>query len=140
MCSSNTTVCIVQWTNRVCDHTLIKNKIKCSSYIRKFRREQLQSHIWTKASSYMTEYTLWKLWTLNSVHIIGWRKTKLSSERNMFPVSGLQKNSWISVVFRFFRNYPKIFRSFLGIFRSLFRWKLKEKMQLAGSNSCPQDN
>ncbi len=30
-------------------HTLIKKKIKFSSYIRKFRMEQLQSHIWLTA-------------------------------------------------------------------------------------------
>jgi hypothetical protein len=36
--------------------TLIKNKIKFSSYIRKFRMEQLQSHIWLTASSYMGKY------------------------------------------------------------------------------------
>ncbi len=30
-----------------------KNKIKFSSYIRKFRLEQLQSHIWGRASLYM---------------------------------------------------------------------------------------
>ncbi len=33
--------------------TLIKNKIKFSSYIRKFGIERLQSHIWLMASSYM---------------------------------------------------------------------------------------
>ena len=33
--------------------TLLK---KNSSYIRKFRREQLQSHIWLTASSYMVKY------------------------------------------------------------------------------------
>ncbi len=32
---------------------LIQNKIKLSSYIRKFRVEQLQSHIWGRASQYM---------------------------------------------------------------------------------------
>ncbi len=37
-------------------HTLIKKKIKFSSYIRKFRMEQLQSHIWLTASSYMGKY------------------------------------------------------------------------------------
>ncbi len=31
----------------------LKKKIKFSSYIRKFRMEQLQSHIWLTASSYM---------------------------------------------------------------------------------------
>jgi hypothetical protein len=36
--------------------TLIKKKIKLSSYIRKFRMEQLQSHIWLMASSYMGKY------------------------------------------------------------------------------------
>ncbi len=34
-------------------HTLIKKKRKLSSYIRKFKVEQLQSHIWGRASSYM---------------------------------------------------------------------------------------
>ncbi len=33
-----------------------KNKIKFSLYIRKFRVEQLQSHIWLTASSYMGKY------------------------------------------------------------------------------------
>ncbi len=36
--------------------TLMKKKIKFSSYIRKFRMEQLQSHIWLTASSYMVKY------------------------------------------------------------------------------------
>ncbi len=36
--------------------TLIKKKIKFSSYMRKFRMEQLQSHIWLTASSYMGKY------------------------------------------------------------------------------------
>ncbi len=36
--------------------TLIKKKIKFSSYIRKFRRGQLQSYIWLRASSNMTKY------------------------------------------------------------------------------------
>ena len=36
--------------------TLIKKKIKFSSHIRKFRREQLQSYIWLTASSYMVKY------------------------------------------------------------------------------------
>jgi hypothetical protein len=35
----------------------------------------------------------------------------------MFPVSRLQKNSWISVIFRRLRNNPKIFRRFPEIFR-----------------------
>jgi hypothetical protein len=38
---------------RVFHTTLIKKKIKFSSYIGKFRVEQLQSHIWLTASSYM---------------------------------------------------------------------------------------
>ncbi len=37
-------------------HTLIKKKIKFSSYIRKFRVEQLQSHIRLTASSYKGKY------------------------------------------------------------------------------------
>ncbi len=36
--------------------TLIKKKINFSSYIRKFRMEQLQSHIWLTTSSYMRKY------------------------------------------------------------------------------------
>ncbi len=51
--------------------TLIKNKIKFSSYMRKFRMEQLQSHIWGnifafphilgRPSSYMTQQLLHSL-------------------------------------------------------------------------------
>jgi hypothetical protein len=37
-------------------HALIKKKNKFSSYIGKFWVEQLQSHIWLTASSYMTKY------------------------------------------------------------------------------------
>ena len=40
------------WRNR----TLIKTKIKFSSYKRKLRMEQLQSHIWLTASSYKRKY------------------------------------------------------------------------------------
>ncbi len=36
--------------------TLIKNKIKFSLYLRKYRREQLQSHIWLTSSLYMVKY------------------------------------------------------------------------------------
>ncbi len=36
--------------------TLIKKKVKFSSYIRKFRMEQLQSHIWLTTFSYMGKY------------------------------------------------------------------------------------
>ncbi len=36
--------------------TLIKKKIKLSSYIKKFRMGQLQSHIWLTASSYMGKH------------------------------------------------------------------------------------
>ncbi len=36
--------------------TLIKNKIKFTTYIRKFRWDRLQSHIWLTASSYMVKY------------------------------------------------------------------------------------
>jgi hypothetical protein len=37
-------------------HSLIKKKIKVSSYIRKFRIVQLQSHIGRTASSYTGKY------------------------------------------------------------------------------------
>ncbi len=44
-------------TPRASTHiTLIKKKIKFSSYIRKFRMEQLQSHVWLTASSYVGKY------------------------------------------------------------------------------------
>ena len=36
--------------------TLTKKKIKFSSYIRKFRMEQLQNQLWLTASSYMGKY------------------------------------------------------------------------------------
>ncbi len=36
--------------------TLIKKEMEFSTYIRKFRMEQLQSHIWPTASSYMGKY------------------------------------------------------------------------------------
>ncbi len=44
-------MCIVQYVS-----TLIKKKIKFSSYIRKYRVELLQTHIWLTASSYMVKY------------------------------------------------------------------------------------
>ncbi len=37
----------------VASTTMIKKKIQFFSYIRKFRRDQLQSHVWLTASSYM---------------------------------------------------------------------------------------
>ncbi len=57
--------------------TLIKKKIKCFSYIRKFRREQLQSHIWGRASQYMRKCAnLWggrsyiyHIWLCNFSHL-----------------------------------------------------------------------
>ncbi len=39
-----------------CQPSLIKKKIKFSSHIRKFRMEQLQSHIWLTATSYVGKY------------------------------------------------------------------------------------
>ncbi len=56
--------------------------------------------------------TLLKLRTLNSEHIIGCCKTKLSMERNMFLVCGPGKYICISVVFRYLLNFPKVFRRF----------------------------
>jgi hypothetical protein len=44
---------VVKWAE---SGSLIKKKIKFSSYIRKFRMEQLQSHMWLTASSYMGKY------------------------------------------------------------------------------------
>jgi hypothetical protein len=46
---------VLQRFNLMGRHTLIKKKIKFSSFIRKFRVEQLQSH-WLTASSYMGKY------------------------------------------------------------------------------------
>ncbi len=42
--------------NFVKEGALIKKKIKFSSYIRKFRRDQLQSHIWLTVSLYIVKY------------------------------------------------------------------------------------
>ncbi len=47
---------ILKWQTQKNSHTFFKKKIKFSSYIRKFRVEQLQSHIWLAASSYMGKY------------------------------------------------------------------------------------
>ncbi len=38
------------------NNTMIKKNIKFSSYVRKFKMEQLQSHIWLTASSYLGKY------------------------------------------------------------------------------------
>ncbi len=52
----------VRWNERLflseysVSGALIKKKIKFSSYIGKFRVEQLQSHIWLTATSYMGKY------------------------------------------------------------------------------------
>ncbi len=43
-------------------YTLLKKKIKFSSYIRKFRRDQLQSHIWLTASSYKIKHLRISSW------------------------------------------------------------------------------
>jgi hypothetical protein len=50
-CTCMHTYCSIQ---NVC--TLIKKKIKFFSYIRKFRMEQLKSHILLTASLYMLKY------------------------------------------------------------------------------------
>ncbi len=42
------------WITKKCAR--IKKKIKISSYIRKFRRDRVQSHIWLTASSTTTKY------------------------------------------------------------------------------------
>jgi hypothetical protein len=49
----NTSVPLIDWCIVYTDK---KKKIKFSSYIRKFRRERLHSHIWLRASSNMTKY------------------------------------------------------------------------------------
>ncbi len=48
----STKTVIKMWWSRY----MIKRIIKFSSYIRKFRMEQLQSHIWLTASSYIVKY------------------------------------------------------------------------------------
>ena len=58
---------------------------------------------------------LLKLRTLISVHIIRYRKTKLSMERKMFPLCGPSKYICISVVFRHLQNFPEVFRKFSEI-------------------------
>ncbi len=49
--------------------TLIKKKIKFSSYIRKFRRDWLQSCIWLTASSYMVKYLRISSYARKAFHI-----------------------------------------------------------------------
>ncbi len=44
------------WSGGAPENALIKKEKKFSSYIRKFRRDRLQSHIWLTASSYMVKY------------------------------------------------------------------------------------
>ena len=51
---SNIANCLIMY--RRSDPTLIKKKIKFSPFIRKFKLEQLQSHIWLTASSYIGKY------------------------------------------------------------------------------------
>ncbi len=68
--------------------TLIKKKIKFSSYIRKFRVEQLQSHIWLTASSYMEKYLRISSYkTLQLLHYefpYIWRKFDLFHQCNLY--------------------------------------------------------
>ncbi len=52
--ASNIANCLIMY--RRSDPTLIKKKIKFSPFIRKFKLEQLQSHIWLTASSYIGKY------------------------------------------------------------------------------------
>ncbi len=47
---------ITQYSPQQGESTLIKKKILFSSYVWKFRMEQLQSHIWLTATSYMVKY------------------------------------------------------------------------------------
>ncbi len=78
--------------------TLIKKKIKLYSYIRKFRVEQLQSHIWLTAFSYMGKY----------LHISSYiRKLFLIYDFSTAPL-------WISLYMR------KIRLSFLSVY-SVYR-------------------
>jgi hypothetical protein len=51
---------------------LIKKKIKFSSYIRKFSMEQLQSHIWLTASSYMGKCLCISSYIRKPFHICIW--------------------------------------------------------------------
>jgi hypothetical protein len=75
--------------------TLIKKKIKFSSYIGKFRVEQLQSHIWLTASLYIGKYFL-----ISSYN----RKTFLIYDLPTAPL-------WISLYMR------KILFYFLSVYR-----------------------
>ncbi len=84
--------------------TLIKKNIKFFSYIRKFRMEQLQSHIWLTASSYMGKYLL------ISSYI---RKPFLIYDFATAPL-------WISIYMR------KILFSFLSVYLVLHRLAVKD--------------
>ncbi len=77
--------------------TLIKKKIKFSAYLRKFRMEQLQSHIWLTTFSYMGKY-------LQISHII--RKPFLKYDFASAPL-------WISL----YSIWWKFYFIFLSVYR-----------------------
>ncbi len=90
VCSAPNNQLSVSKNNRF---TLIKQKIKFASYIRKVRRKRLQSHIWLTASSNMNKY----------LHISSYiRKPFLVYDFATAPV-------WISLHMR------KIYFSFLSV-------------------------
>jgi hypothetical protein len=67
-----------------------KKKIKFSSYIRKFRVEQLQSHIWLTASSYMGKYLRFLLFP----HILGSPSSYMTLQllHSEFPYTVYEEN------------------------------------------------
>ncbi len=99
--------CINQIQCHQSHSTLIKKKIKLSSYLRKLRMEQLQSHIWITASSYMGKYLRFDPYI---------RKPFLIYDFATAPL-------WISLYMK------KIFFSFLLVYTREYLYILREEKE-----------
>ncbi len=88
--------------------TLIKKKIEFSSYIRKFRRELLQSLIWLTASSNMTKYLRISSYLEALPHIWLCNRSRLNfliyEENLIFFFISVYGIFWPPVLKRFSRN------------------------------------
>ncbi len=73
--------------------TLIKKETKFSSYLRKSRRERLQSHTWPTASKYMTKYLRISSNIRNHSHF-------LIYEENLFSFYQCSKQVYLLIVQR----------------------------------------
>jgi hypothetical protein len=105
-------------------------KDKCTELLGERGRNEILEEEFPNIGNHIAKYqvreycTLLKLRSLNSEHIIGCRKTKLSMERNMFLVCGPGKYICISVVsalLGIFRRLSGGFRRISGGFRRFSR-------------------